>query len=116
MTTVILTHVNSISFLLRNLLQLPLRTRGTTEICQTTDHAQHGGQGDDAGFLAQGGVRADAEGDVGFQGTVEADFAGLGEDLGVVVGVGLFLLAKAYLVEVNGEENLQSQRRLCRQV
>lgn len=90
MTTVILTHVSSVSFLLRNLLQLALRTRGATEVRQTTDHAQHGGQGDDAGFLAQRGVGANAEGDVGFQGTVEADFAGFGEDLGVVVGAGLF--------------------------
>lgn len=85
---VILTHVRSVTLLSLHLLQLALRTRRTTQVRQATDNAQHSRQRDDGSVLTQGGVRADAEGDVGVEGPVEAHLVGLGEGLGIVVGAG----------------------------
>ena len=87
--SVVLTQVRGVAFRLRDLLQLALRSRGATEVVQTTNHSQHGSQGDDTGFLAQGGLRSHTEGDVAVLRSVQADLLGLGEDLGVVVGSGL---------------------------
>lgn len=87
--SVVLTQVRGVAFRLRDLLQLALRSRGATKVVQTTDHAQHGSQGDDTGFLTQGSLGSYAEGDVAVLGSVQTDLLRLGKDLGVMVGTGL---------------------------
>lgn len=52
----ILSQVSGVATGLRNLLQLSLNTRSGTEVVQTSDSAQHGGQCNVAGFLAEEAV------------------------------------------------------------
>jgi hypothetical protein len=52
----ILPQVGGVATGLRNLLQLSLSTRSDTEVVQTADSSQHGGQCNLAGFLAEEAV------------------------------------------------------------
>lgn len=78
---VILAHVDVEAARSRDLLELTLGPRGATEVLKLANGAQHGRQGDHAGFFAEAGVRADAVVDVGFDRAVDPDFIWIWEDL-----------------------------------
>lgn len=85
----VLTEVVVVAALTGDLAELALASRGRTEVVQTTDDAEHGGQSKESGLLAQSSVGSKTELDVGLQGSVEAHLVGVEEDLGVAVGLDL---------------------------
>lgn len=73
-----------------NLLELTLRTRGTTEVLQFPNHSEHGRQGNFAHIKAETLVATEAKVNVLAQVTVQPDLLGIWECLGVMTASNLY--------------------------
>lgn len=114
-----LCHVNIEAAFTRNLLQLPLGSRGTPEVLQSANDFEHSCQSDTADIHAQTCMRTDSVVNIGFERAIDVDGVRRGEDFWIAIGANLTDVSSGSSTssKPNCEsDDLRSCRRLYRPV